>query len=219
MSFFQIVVIGQSLPDIANITLGVLWTLLGLSLFIYGLELALFPIGESLAYAFVNKGKLLSLLAFSSLLGFGTTVAEPALIAVANKAAEVAQTGGVIANNPEAISAYAHGLRYSVAISVSFAVMLGVIRIIKGWSLVHIIIILYLLVILASILAPPFIIGIAYDIGGVTTSTITVPLITALGVGLASSISGRSPMRDGFGMIAIAAVMPIIAVLIFGSLQ
>lgn len=216
VAFFQIVVIGQSIPGIAGIFMGLFWTLLGLSLFVYGLELALFPIGESLAHSFVKQGKLLGLLSFSLLLGFGTTVAEPALIAVANKAAEIASLGGIIEQSPEAVNFYAQSLRYTVAVSVGFAVVLGALRIIKNWSLVGIISTCYALVIGLTAIAPDFIIGIAYDIGGVTTSTITVPLITAIGVGLASSIAGRSPMKDGFGMIAIAAVLPIVSVLIFG---
>lgn len=219
VAFFQILVIGTPLPDLGGILVGSGLTLLGLALFIYGLELALFPIGESLAHSFVKKGQLWGLLSFSFLLGIGTTIAEPALIAVANKAAQVAQMGGILAPNAEATQSYAQSLRYVVASSVGFAVLLGVIRIIKGWSLVGIISTCYVVVIVLTIFAPEFIIGIAYDIGGVTTSTITVPLITALGVGLASSIAGRNPLSDGFGMIAIAAVLPIIAVLLFGVIR
>lgn len=219
VGFFQGLVIGQTPPEVLGLLTGIFWTLLGLSLFVYGLELALFPIGESLAHTFVNQGKLFALLSFSACLGFATTIAEPALIAVANKSAEIAQLGGIIEKGNISAQNYAKELRYSVAIAVALAVVLGVMRIIKGWSLVSIIIILYALVIVATLFAPSFIIGIAYDIGGVTTSTITVPLITALGIGLASSIGGRSPMQDGFGMIAIAAVLPIIAILLFGIIR
>ena len=219
VTFFQFIIIEQPIVDMANILIGTLWTLIGLALFVYGLELALFPMGESLAHTFVKKGQLWGLLLFAALLGFGTTIAEPALIAVINKATEIAQLGGIIAQTQEAGTQYAYQLRYTVASAVGVAVVLGVLRIIKAWSLVHMIIICYTMVITLTLFAPDFILGIAYDIGGVTTSTMTVPLITALGVGLASSISGRNPLSDGFGMIAIAAVLPIICVLIFGIIQ
>lgn len=217
IAFFQLIVLQQPIPDFANIALGTGFVLLGLTLFIYGLNLGLFPIGEALAFSFVKKGSLVWLLIFAFALGFGTTVAEPALIAVANEAANVAQLGGVITTDAD-LHTYAQTLRYTVAISVGFSVLLGVLRIIKGWPLTHLIISGYLLVIIATIFAPNNIIGIAYDSGGVTTSTITVPLLTALGVGLASSIRGRNPMIDGFGMIAIASLLPIVAVMIFGML-
>jgi len=217
IAFFQLVVLQQSIPNFANIALGTGFVLLGLTLFIYGLNLGLFPIGEALAFAFVKKGSLAWLLMFAFALGFGTTVAEPALIAVANEAANVAQLGGVITTDVD-LKTYAQILRYTVAISVGFSVLIGVLRIIKGWSLSYLIMGGYVLVIIATVFAPDNIIGIAYDSGGVTTSTITVPLVTALGVGLASSIRGRNPMIDGFGMIAIASLLPIIAVMVFGML-
>lgn len=216
IAFFQIIVLQQSLPNVGALLQGLLFTIVGLSLFIYGLNIALFPLGESLAHEFVKKGSLLWLILFAALLGFGTTIAEPALIAITNKAAEIASAGNIIGNSAEDLTNYAQGIRYSVAISVGLAVVIGVVRIIKNWQLYYIIAICYFLVILITLFAPDFIIGVAYDIGGVTTSTITVPLITALGVGLASSIKGRSPLKDGFGMIAITVVVPIIAVLLFG---
>lgn len=217
IAFFQLVVLQQSIPNFFDIVLGTGFVLLGLTLFVYGLNLGLFPMGEALAFAFVKKGSLIWLLIFAFALGFGTTVAEPALIAVANEAANVAQLGGLI-NTETDLQAYAQTLRYTVAISVGFAVLIGVLRIIKGWPLTHLIIGGYILVIISTIFAPDNIIGIAYDSGGVTTSTITVPLVTALGVGLASSIRGRNPMIDGFGMIAIASLLPIVAVMMFGIL-
>ncbi len=216
IGFFQLVVLQQNIPNLFDIVLGTGFVLLGLTLFVYGLNLGLFPIGEALAFAFVKKGSIIWLLVFSFALGFGTTVAEPALIAVANETANVAQLGGLIKEIE--LQPYAQMLRYTVAISVGFSVLLGVLRIIKGWSLTYLIIGGYLGVIITTAFAPDNIIGIAYDSGGVTTSTITVPLVTALGVGLASSIRGRNPMTDGFGMIAIASLLPIIAVMIFGML-
>ncbi len=218
IAFFQFIVLQKGLPNILVIAEGFLFTIIGLSLFIYGLNIALFPIGESLAYSFVEKGNIFWLLVFAAMLGFGATIAEPALIAITNKASEIASSGGIINDNKQAMQNYATTIRYTVAISVGLSVVLGVIRIIKNWSLHYIIAICYSLVIIITLFAPDFIIGIAYDIGGVTTSTITVPLITALGVGLASSIKNRNPLNDGFGMIAITVVMPIIAVLIFGIL-
>lgn len=218
IAFFQVLVLRQPLPDIAGILLGVLFVVLGLTLFIRGLEIGLFPIGESMAHAFARKGSALWLLIFAFSLGFGTTVAEPALIAVAAEAAEVAAQGGVIATTDDARSSYATGLRMTVAVSVGFAIVLGVLRILKGWPIHYLIIGGYVLVIIITGFAPKEIIGIAYDSGGVTTSTITVPLVTALGVGLASSIKGRNPMLDGFGLIAFASLTPMIFVMIYGIL-
>ncbi len=218
VAFFQIVVLQQSIPNLGNIVVGGLFVLLGLTLFIYGLKLGLFPIGETLAHAFVKKGSLFWLMVFAFTLGFSATIAEPALIAVANEAANVAQIGGLI-TTAEELHDYAQTLRFTVAISVGLSLILSVLRILKGWPLQYFVIGGYLLVIITTALAPDFIIGIAYDSGGVTTSTITVPLLTAIGVGLASSIRGRNPLTDGFGVIAIAALMPIIAVMLFGILR
>ena len=218
IAFFQIVVLQQTIPNLSEIIVGTLFVLVGLTLFIYGLKLGLFPIGETLAYAFVKKGSIAWLLIFAFALGFGATIAEPDLIVMANEAAKVAQIGGII-NNEVQLNNYAQTLRYTVAISVGLSVVIGVIKILKGWSIQWLIIGGYLLVIVTTFFAPDFIIGIAYDSGGVTTGPITVPLLTALGVGLSSSIRGRNPLTDGFGMIAIASLLPIIAVMLFGILQ
>lgn len=216
IAFFQVVVIQQPFPNLAGVTLGLVCVVAGLALFIQGLEQGLFPLGETIAHAFVNKGSMVALLAFAFFLGFGTTVAEPALIAVGDKAAEVAAEAGVIADNDEARAAYAFQLRMVVAFSVGLAIVLGVMRILKGWPLHRLIIGGYVLVTVMTLFAPDEIIGVAYDSGGVTTSTITVPLVTALGVGLASSIKGRNPMLDGFGLIAFASLTPMIFVLAYG---
>ncbi|MBE8189708.1 MAG: DUF1538 domain-containing protein [Candidatus Thioglobus sp.] len=217
VAFFQVVVLQQSIPNLGNIVVGGVFVLFGLTLFIYGLKLGLFPIGEALAHAFVKKGSLFWLLIFAFALGFGATIAEPDLIVMANEAAKVAQFGGIIDN--ENFNNYAQTLRYTVAVSVGLSVVLGVLKILKGWPIQWLIIGGYLLVIIATFFAPNFIIGIAYDSGGVTTGPVTVPLLTALGVGLSSSIQGRNPLTDGFGMIAIASLLPIIAVILFGILQ
>jgi hypothetical protein len=158
------------------------------------------------------------LLIFAFALGFGTTVAEPALIAVAGEAAQAAAVGGVIGQDAAAQDSYAYGLRMTVALSVGVAIVIGVFRILKGWPIQYFIIGGYVLVMLMTTQAPKEIIGIAYDSGGVTTSTITVPLVTALGVGLASSIRGRNPLVDGFGLIAFASLTPMIFVMAYGIL-
>ena len=216
IAFFQIAVLQQPFPNLAGVALGLVCVVAGLALFIQGLELGLFPLGEAIAHAFVNKGSAAALLAFAFCLGFGTTVAEPALIAVGAEAAEVAAEAGAIAATDEARLRYAFELRMVVACSVGLAIVLGVLRIIKGWPLHRLIIGGYVLVTVMTLFAPDEIIGVAYDSGGVTTSTITVPLVTALGVGLASSIKGRNPMLDGFGLIAFASLTPMIFVLVYG---
>jgi len=218
IAFFQLAVLRQPIPNLGDIFFGTIFVVLGLTFFIRGLEMGLFPIGEKMANAFARKGSVLWLMAFAFALGFGTTVAEPALIAVAAEAADIAADSGVIATDKLAKSSYANGLRYTVAISVGFAIVVGVLRIIKGWPIQYLILGGYIGVVIMTAFAPAEIIGIAYDSGGVTTSTITVPLVTALGVGLASSIRGRNPMVDGFGLIAFASLTPMIFVMGYGML-
>lgn len=216
IAFFQLVVLQEPLPNLGSILFGLLLVVLGLTFFIFGLEMGLFPIGESMAQAFARKGSVAWLLLFSFCLGFGTTIAEPALTAVAAEAAEVAAEGGMIPHTENDMDDYANGLRLTVALSVGFAIVIGVLRILKGWP-IHIMIIGgYITVVALTWFAPENIIGIAYDSGGVTTSTITVPLVTALGVGLASTIKGRNPMLDGFGLIAFASLLPMIFVMLYG---
>ncbi|MBC8339550.1 MAG: DUF1538 domain-containing protein [Alphaproteobacteria bacterium] len=183
-----------------------------------GLEMGLFPIGEAMAQAMAKKESRTVLLRFAFALGFGTTVAEPALIAVTAEAAKIAGAAGAIVDTTEAKGSYAFWLRITVALSVGSALVLGVFRILVGWPIQYFIIGGYILVIVITGFAPEEIVGIAYDSGGVTTSTITVPLVTALGVGLASTIKGRNPMLDGFGLIAFASLTPMIFVMIFGML-
>ncbi|UTT84192.1 DUF1538 domain-containing protein [Vibrio pelagius] len=216
IAFFQLVVLQEPLPNLFSILSGLLLVVLGLTFFIFGLEMGLFPIGESMAQAFARKGSVMWLLIFAFCLGFGTTIAEPALTAVADEAAEVAAEGGVIPNSEQEMEEYANGLRVTVALSVGLAIVLGVLRILKGWPIHFMIIGGYVGVVILTAFAPENIIGIAYDSGGVTTSTITVPLVTALGVGLASSIKGRNPMIDGFGLIAFASLLPMMFVMVYG---
>jgi len=218
IAFFQLAVLRQPIPDLADILVGTMLVVLGLTLFVYGLKTGLFPIGETLAHGFARKGSITWLLLFAFALGFGTTVAEPALIAVADEAAKVAAAGNMIENTQRAITDYADGLRLTVALSVGLAIMIGVMRIIKGWPIHFLIMGGYAGVVIMTGFAPPEIIGIAYDSGGVTTSTITVPLVTALGVGLSTSVHGRNPLTDGFGLVAFASLTPMIFVMGYGML-
>ena len=216
ISVFQLFVFRQPLTGLFSLAMGTLFVIAGLAFFIYGLRLALFPVGESLANALAEKGSVFWLVTFAFVLGFGTTIAEPALIAIAAEAAEVAASAGAIEVSDEAERSYALGLRLTVAVAVGAALVVGVLRIIANWSLPVLIIAGYCLVVLLTTIAPKEIIGIAYDSGGVTTSTVTVPLVTALGVGLASALKGRNAMTDGFGLIAFASLFPILFVLGFG---
>ena len=214
--FFQTIVIQQPFPEVGEVITGILFVIFGLMLFIEGLEIGLFPIGEAMAYALARKASLFWLMLFSFTLGFSTTIAEPALIAVAKEASIISSDAGLIENNQKTMKMYAFGLRLTVAFSVGLAIVIGVLRILKGWPLYYLIIGGYVLVMLMTIVAPEEIIGLAYDAGGVTTSTITVPLVTALGVGLATVIKGRSPLLDGFGLIAFASLLPMIFVMAYG---
>lgn len=205
VAFFQALIIRTMPENLFSIVAGLIIVAVGLALFIRGLELGIFPIGESLAISFARKGSLFWLLLFAFTIGFSTTVAEPALIAIANKAAAI--SGGKID---------ATFLRLTVALSVGFAIALGSFRILTGHPIQYYIITGYILVVLITFFAPKEIIGLAYDSGGVTTSTVTVPLVAALGIGLAGSIKGRNPAIDGFGLIAFASLTPMIFVQLYG---
>ena len=218
IAVFQIFVIRQPVEGLLSLAIGALLVVAGLTFFIFGLRIALFPIGEGLAHSLAKKGSAFWLFTFAFVLGFGTTIAEPALLAVASEASQVAVDAGVIEATEEATAGYALGLRLVVALSVGVALLIGVLRILKDWSLPVMIIGGYVFVVLVTTIAPPEIVGIAYDSGGVTTSTVTVPLVTALGVGLASSLQGRNAMTDGFGLIAFASLTPILFVLIYGTI-
>ena len=213
---FQLAVVRQPFPDVLNVFVGLILVILGLALFVIGLEIGLFPIGEAMAEAFARKGSLFWLLLFGFGLGFSTTIAEPALIAVTKEAAVVAAKGKLISSDPASMRSYALGLRLTVAFSVGAAILVGLIRILKGWPVHYLIIGGYIAVMIMTGFAPKEIVGVAYDSGGVTTSTVTVPLVTALGVGLASTIRGRNPLVDGFGLIAFASLLPIVFVMGYG---
>lgn len=220
---FQILVLRRKIKNPAQVAMGMLFVLLGLTLFLQGLESALFPIGRLMAEQLTASEFLYGsetarpgsaswldfmwVYVFAAAIGFATTVAEPALLAVALKANQV--SGGTIT---------VRGLRYAVAIGVAIGVAMGVFRIITGTPLHWYIICGYIVVIFQTIFAPKLIIPLAYDSGGVTTSTVTVPLVAALGLGLAETIPGRSAVMDGFGLIAFASLFPIMAVMAYAQL-
>ena len=219
--FFQIVVLRRRPANLGRITVGFLYVVIGLVLFLIGLEEALFPLGKTMA-AQLTDPAFLGLAggatahwldygwvyAFAAAIGFGTTIAEPSLMAVAHKAAAV--SGGTI--RP-------WGLRIAVAIGVAVGVGLGAVRIVTGLPLHYLFMAAYAIVIVLTIFASRSIIALAYDSGGVTSSTVTVPLVAALGLGLAANVPGRSPMLDGFGLIAFACVFAVIAVLGYAQLS
>ncbi len=197
VAFFQVIIIQQPLPELGRILTGLLLVILGLSLFVRGLEQGLFPIGESLAWAFAKRGNLSLLLTFAFALGFGTTIAEPALTAIAPEAATDAAEGGVIGHDESAMQNYATGLRITVALSVGLSILVGVLRIIRGWPIQHLIIGGYIGVIIMTAFAPPEIIGIAYDSGGVTFSKPSPRLAASTltrAAELHSSLMSRMPL-------------------------
>ncbi|NOX08129.1 MAG: DUF1538 domain-containing protein [Gammaproteobacteria bacterium] len=221
---FQLLVIRRPIPNLGKVCVGFVYVLIGLTFFLEGLEHALFPLGKLMAKQLTDTRFLLGddhlpsyilhwsdytwVYLFAAAIGFATTVAEPALLAVAIKAKDV--SGGVIG---------VWGLRIAVAVGVSFGLTLGVFRIITGTPLHYYIITGYVIVIIQTFYAPRMIIPLAYDSGGVTTSTVTVPLVAALGLGLASTVPGRSPLLDGFGLIAFASLFPIISVMVYAQLS
>jgi len=203
--FFQLAII-QTVPENwLSTAIGLAIVGVGLAVFLLGLEVGIFPVGEGLASDFAKKGSTKWIIIFAFMVGFGTTIAEPALIVIAQKAASIS-SGRIDA----AV------LRTVVAFSVGFAIVIGVYRIIKGHPIHYYIISGYVMVVAATAFAPKEIVGLAYDLGGVTTSTVTVPLVAALGIGLASSIKGRNPILDGFGLIAFASLTPMIFVQFYG---
>jgi len=213
---FQLLVIRKPLAHPKKMLIGFIYVLLGIAFFLKGLEMALFPLGKLMAaqlttpeFLGINPGEqkvswqaYYWVYVFAASIGFATTLAEPSLLAVAWKAEQI--SGGTIR---------AWGLRIAVSIGVAFGIALGAYRIVTGTELYYYIVAGYIIVLIQTMFAPKMIIGLAYDSGGVTTSTVTVPLVTALGLGLASTVPGRNPLVDGFGLIAFASLFPIIAVL------
>ncbi|OAN88855.1 hypothetical protein A8B84_09685 [Marinobacter sp. EhC06] len=203
--FFQLVILQQMPENTLAMAIGLLIVAVGVALFLQGLELSIFPVGKSLSNQFARKGSVPVLLSFGFAMGFSAVVAEPALIAVAQQAEEVSE--GKI----KALT-----LRILVAVSVGLVVALGVFRTIFGYPLHWFMIIGYIVVVIITWFAPPEIVGLAYDSGGVTTNIVTVPLIAALGIGLAASIRGRNPLLHGFGLVALAVMVPMITVQLYG---
>ncbi|MBK8055019.1 MAG: DUF1538 domain-containing protein [Saprospiraceae bacterium] len=220
IGLFQYVILKQSIPNLRKVIIGIIFVILGLTLFLMGLEKALFPIGNIMAeqlssreFIVASYGDVTSWKAyywvyiFAALMGFATTIAEPSLIAVSIKANQV--SGGSINQ---------WGLRLTVAFGVSIALALGTFRIVSGIPIHYFIIACYFLVIILTIFAPKELVSLAYDVGGVTTSTVTVPIVAALGIGLSSTVPGRNPALDGFGLIAFACLFPIITVLGYATI-
>ncbi len=217
--FFQIAIFRKPLNNPGKIIWGFILVLLGITFFLKGLTLALFPLGEMMAQQLTSPQFLQIspgqtswtdygwIYAFAACIGFSNTLAEPSLLAVAIKAEDI--SGGAI---------QALGLRLAVSAGVAFGITLGVWRIITGLDLYYFILSGYLAVLVQTLFAPKLIIGLAYDSGGVTTSTVTVPLVTALGLGLAQAVPGRSPLLDGFGLIAFASLFPVISVLAYAQI-
>ena len=220
---FQFFVIRKPIKNLKKVLLGMFYVLIGITFFLLGLEEALFPVGRSMAAQLTNPEFLQSaritvgelqwqdyywVYIFAFAVGAGTTIAEPALIAVAMKANEV--SGGAIG---------VWGLRISVAIGVAVGLALGSYRIVEGVPMHYFIITGYVIVVIQTFFSPKLIIPLAYDSGGVTTSTVTVPLVAALGLGLAETVPGRSPLIDGFGLIAFASLCPIISVMAYAQLS
>lgn len=203
--FFQLAILKSIPDDVVSMSIGIVIVAVGVALFLQGLELSIFPLGKSLANQFARKGSLWLLISFGFAIGFSAVIAEPALIAIAEQA-EVISDGKV-----NALS-----LRLLVAISVGFVISLGVFRTIMGYPLHWFMIIGYISVVLVTYFSPLEIVGLAYDSGGVTTNIVTVPLIAAIGIGLASSIKGRNPIIDGFGLVALAVMVPMITVQLYG---
>jgi hypothetical protein len=213
VAFFQAVVLREAPPDLAAKLAGAALVVLGLTLFVRGLSMSLFPLGEGLADTFARRGNLALLLAFAFAIGFGSTVAEPALHAVTKQAAAAAAAAGRIAGDGAA-ERYALTLRYAASAAVGVAVALGCLRIILGWPAVWFLLGGYGLVAALALLGKTPMLGVAADAGAAATSAINIPLIAALGIGLASTIRGRRPLADGFGVVALASLMPMLTVLV-----
>lgn len=203
--FFQLIIFQTVPADPLSIAIGLFIVAIGIALFLLGLELSIFPVGKNLANQFARRGSLPLLMFFGFAIGFAAVIAEPALIAVAEQA-QLISNGRV-----DGLT-----LRLIVAASVGLVMALGVLRIILGWPIHWLMIGGYITVLLVTFFAPEEIVGLAYDSGGVTTNIVTVPLIAALGLGLASSIKGRNPLTDGFGLVALAVMVPMISVQLYG---
>lgn len=222
VALFQLLILRQPLPvglSLAELGIGLLLMTVGLALFISGLQMGLFPMGQSLGRALVSRGSAALLLGFGFALGFGATFAEPTLLVVAGKAALALAETGFIDDAPAAIAGHRLALRLCAALGVGCAAVLAICRLLKAWPLPPLLIGLYAGTLLLSLIAPADLVGMAFDFGGVSVSAIVVPLLTVLGISLASTLHGRHPLFDGFGFIALASIMPVLFVLGYGLLQ
>lgn len=214
VGFFYAVVLRVPPPEIGTKLAGAVLVVLGLTFFVRGLSISLFPLGEGLADTFARRGNVILLLAFAFAIGFGSTVAEPALLAVAMQAGTAAAEAGLVAGGEEGAAHTAIALRYAASAAVGVAVVLGCLRIILGWPAWWFLLGGYGLVAALALLRETPLLGVAFDAGAAATSAINIPLIAALGIGLASVIRGRQPLADGFGVVALASLMPMLVVLL-----
>lgn len=214
VGFFYAVVLRVPPSDIGTKLSGAVLVVLGLTFFVRGLAMSLFPLGEGLADTFARRGNVLLLLAFAFAIGFGSTVAEPALAAVAMKAGNSAAEAGLVAGGEEGAASIALALRYAASVAVGIAVVLGCLRIILGWPAWWFLLGGYGLAALLAFVQDTPLLGVAFDAGAAATSAINIPLIAALGIGLASVLRGRQPLADGFGVVALASLMPMLVVLL-----
>ena len=213
VAVFQWGIVGEPMPDLEQRLIGLLLTLVGLTFFVRGLDMSLFPLGESLAQGLAIRGSVTILLVFGFALGFGTTVAEPALASVADQAAAAAAGAGSLSSEPEDVERFSLVLRYVSAAAVGAAVALGVLRIVKGWPITALVLPGYAIAAVLAIASDSPLSVIAFDAGAASTSAINIPLIMVLGTGLATLIRGRNPLIDGFGLVAIASLMPVLVIL------
>ena len=214
IAFFQTMVIKEPLPDLEQKALGFACVLIGLTVFVRGLAMSLFPIGEGLAHSLAERGSVLLLVAFAFSLGFGSTFAEPALGAVIATAAEIAAADSLVVSGSDGARRFGSALRFGISCGVGLGVALGSLRIVLGWPAAPLVLGGYSAALLLALGAPAAVGGVAFDAGAAATSAINIPLIMALGVGIASVMQARNPIADGFGLVAFASVMPMIAVLL-----
>lgn len=215
VALFQLVVIREPMPDLERRIGGAIYALIGLTLFVRGLSMSILPMGDGMADWLARRGSLVLLLGFGFALGFGSTVAEPALSAVADQAA-LALTSPTLTDDVAGVAArFSLLLRYTVAVSVGIAVALGVLRIVKGWPITWFVLPGYAMATVLALINRSAFSAVAFDAGAAATSAINIPVLLALGVGLAGMIRGRNPLLDGFGLVALASLTPIVVVLLF----
>lgn len=215
IAIFQLFVLGEPMPDLQRRIGGVFLVLVGMTFFVRGLAMSVFPLGEDLANLLARRGSLLLLVGFGFALGFGSTVAEPALAVVTQQAASAVAGTGTLADSPDEIKNFGLLLRYAVAFAVGLGIALGVLRLVKGWPVAWFVVPGYVLATILALSSDSPLSDIAFDAGAAATSAINIPLMLALGVGLAAIIRGRNPLVDGFGLVALASLAPMLVILLF----